>query len=808
MTVPLAIPLLESGATSADTRAYLARLKRAVIGTSAAKEALLKAGHAERLAALLRSSSHISEETLAVSAEAANVLATMSLPRLTAVDILLSSNVHQAVVLSLSCALHFATVSPTPSPANKYKLLEANLRALKSLYVDLVKVVGPRVWGSNVLGASIDVEERRDAENLWSTLPSAASTVKGKGQEDVDMQGTEGRKLVNLAELKKQADDALRGVFEQASAGLPVTGPGPSSAVSSSPSPLSSVLNLFIDCSLFDGSSSISSQPHRMRLADLVCCFLAGTVRSSAQRAAVMHGGTGKDVLIALRRLAEHASDKVRESALEALSVLIRDSHDAALVLLNLGAGDSYYTRLAPFTTLTRSPVPAIRLGAATLLAVLTKLVHPSTTLPSTEADLGLPTMHVLLGLVEEARELAAGAAFALAYLLADEPELQTRAVTARAFPIFHSVLSKPLLPDQPYQTAAALEEDAHLHEGILLSLASLTALLETPRRLLLDTNLLPHVLSALAHSSVGVRAAGCHCIRALSRSLNLLRTDLVEAHAEEPLVRLLREDENEVVKITASAAVANLLLEFSPMRQALLDAGCLPRMCQLVVKASNPTLRLNAMWAIKNATFQSCADFKRTVLSSLTWDSLALLMSSSVPEISVQALGILRNITCVTNNEPITGLAAVEMGEERMLSVLEAKVAEGPGEMGGEKEDTVVQALYCLNNIATANEAAQLAITSRTMLLRHVLSYLDSRIVALRVAALWVLHNLIYTRGASTFLPPSVPSSSLTSQSRRPHEILDKLRALGLESKLRMLERDPELDVRERVRDLREAMT
>lgn len=149
----------------------------------------------------------------------------------------------------------------------------------------------------------------------------------------------------------------------------------------------------------------------------------------------------------------------------------------------DLGAGDSYYTRLAPFTTLTRSPVPAIRLGAATLLAVLTKLVYPSTTLPSTEADLGLPTMHVLLGLVEEARELAAGAAFALgrslaihsgplltrlrltAYLLADEPELQTRAVTARAFPIFHSVLSKPLLPDQPYQTAAALEEDANLHE-------------------------------------------------------------------------------------------------------------------------------------------------------------------------------------------------------------------------------------------------------------------------------------------------------------------------------------------------------
>lgn len=41
-----------------------------------------------------------------------------------------------------------------------------------------------------------------------------------------------------------------------------------------------------------------------------------------------------------------------------------------------------------------------------------------------------------------------------------------------------------------------------------------------------------------------------------------------MEQQAEERLVWLLREEENEVVKITASAAVGNLLLEFSPMRE------------------------------------------------------------------------------------------------------------------------------------------------------------------------------------------------------------------------------------------------
>lgn len=145
-------------------------------------------------------------------------------------------------------------------------------------------------------------------------------------------------------------------------------------------------------------------------------------------------------------------------------------------------------------------------------------------------------------------------------------------------------------------------------------------------------------------------------------------------------------------------------------------------------------------------------------------------------------------------------------------------------------------QALYCLNNIATAHEAAQLAIASRTSTLRYLLLYLVRRIrvsgshviaalklivwcwqdrgsLPLRVASLWVLHNLVYRR---TGLPPMSASGNgyghahghhRSSRRAGPHEVVDKLRAMGLEGKLRTLERDPELDVRERVRDLTEAL-
>ncbi|GAA6000760.1 hypothetical protein JCM10207_004643 [Rhodosporidiobolus poonsookiae] len=823
MTVkPVATAVLPPDASTADKLQHLSHLKRGVIGTQAAKEGVLKSGQAASLVTLLHTSpTPPSDDSLAVSGEAANVLAALSLPNLTAVSILLSSNVHQAVVLSVSCVLQALHTSPNTPTTTQHKILESHLRALRALYVDLVKVVGPREWGTEVVGASIDVAEREDAEGLWAP-PKKPEVDKGKGKEgDVAMRGVEGGGGVDVVELRRQAQAALNFVFSWSVSPAPDASAGSSSAAASSSftSILPPLVELLTECA----SSDVASSPglsQRMRTADLICSFLAGTVRTQQQRLVVLGFEQGKAVLGALKSLTEVGTDKVRESALKAITVIIRDLPDAMLTLLHLCSGENYTARLVPFTSLTLSPTPAVRLAAATLCAVIAKLIYPPPTLRIPEAELGTPTTSVLLGIIEKEPLLRARAAFAFAYLVADEPELQKRAIGARAFQIFHDVLAQPLLLDQPYPTPAALEDDARVREGILLSLASLSALSETHRRLVLDASLLPAILSALSHPVVGVRAAGCHCVRALSRSVNVLRTDLVESHAESPLVRLLREDENDVVKITASAAVANLLLEFSPMRTVLVEAGCIPRMCQLAIKSPNATLRLNAMWAIKNATYQSSAEFKRSVLQHLTWADLASLLASPSPLIAEQALGILRNITCVTNNEAVTGLAPGEMGEEVLLGLLEERVAAGmvAAPVGG-GEEMVLQALYCVNNIATANEAAQLAIASRTTLLRYVLSYLDSRSLPLRVAALWVLHNLIYRRGASFSLsapPPPLPHTHAHSTSprgggsgapRRPHEIVDKLRALGLEGKLRMLERDPELDVRERVRDLREAM-
>jgi hypothetical protein len=65
------------------------------------------------------------------------------------------------------------------------------------------------------------------------------------------------------------------------------------------------------------------------------------------------------------------------------------------------------------------------------------------------------------------------------------------------------------------------------------------SSLHEEGRKKVVDTKILPRIVSALSHKSPNVRAAACMCTRSISRSVKNLRTSLVDAEVTIPICKV-----------------------------------------------------------------------------------------------------------------------------------------------------------------------------------------------------------------------------------------------------------------------------
>lgn len=133
----------------------------------------------------------------------------------------------------------------------------------------------------------------------------------------------------------------------------------------------------------------------------------------------------------------------------------------------------------------------------------------------------------------------------------------------------------------------------AKTRESVLLALASLASIKDEYRKAIIENGVVPFVIESLkpfhrlssregngnlrdggrqgllsqTENSMGVILAACGATRSLSRSVNTLRTSLMDAGVAAPLFVLLKHyDVN--VQIAATSVISNLVLEFSPMRE------------------------------------------------------------------------------------------------------------------------------------------------------------------------------------------------------------------------------------------------
>lgn len=181
--------------------------------------------------------------------------------------------------------------------------------------------------------------------------------------------------------------------------------------------------------------------------------------------------------------------------------------------------------------------------------------------------------------------------------------------------------------------------------QGAFRCFASLGANDEDIRKRIIEMDgLMEEVLAGLGDPSPDVRLAAVRCLHSLSRSVQQLRTTFQDHSVWRPLMTLLTgQPSNELLTVVTST-ICNLLLEFSPAKEPMVESGAIEMLCQLTSNP-DPALRLNGSWALMNMAFQAEEHIKTKIINTLGTDRIFQLLSDSDSRVIMKTLGLLRNL-------------------------------------------------------------------------------------------------------------------------------------------------------------------
>jgi len=247
------------------------------------------------------------------------------------------------------------------------------------------------------------------------------------------------------------------------------------------------------------------------------------------------------------------------------------------------------------------------------------------------------------------------------------------------------------------------------LREASLTAIAAIALFDNDIRRSITDDlRLLPTISVSLTHRHIGIRYAACQCIRALSRAVAVLRTNIVDTGLGIAVFQIFKkEDEDRRVLSAALSAVCNIVNEFSPLKSTYLEQGLMPRLVQLI-GCDDSTLRLSALWAVKNLLRKTSLETKQDVMKQLGWKQLSLLLQDPDEAVQEQAFNVVRNIA---EDEDSIDMIFEELGSEVLLSHVATSLSSSD-------DDVVLQAAYVLANLANAHESHQESILSHPEIL------------------------------------------------------------------------------------------
>ncbi|XP_028291819.1 armadillo repeat-containing protein 8 isoform X2 [Gouania willdenowi] len=463
-------------------------------------------------------------------------------------------------------------------------------------------------------------------------------------------------------------------------------------------------------------------------------------------------------------------SYKVRMQALKCFSVLAYENTQVSMTLVNVLVDGEPLSQV--FVRMMQRDQPVeMQLTAAKCLTFMCR----AGAIQTEESCIVLKTLPCLVRMCSKDHllEERVDGAETLAYLIEPDVELQRIASTTDHLVAMLADYFKYPSSVSAITDIKRLDHDLkHAHElrqAAFKLYASLGSNDEDIRKKITDTeNMMDRIVSGLSESSIKVRLAAVRCLHSLSRSVQQLRTSFHDHAVWKPLMKLLQNAPDDVL-IMASSTLCNLLLEFSPSKEPILESGVIELLCSLT-QSDSPALRINGIWALMNMAFQADQKVKVEIVGCLGTEQLFRLLSDPDNSVLMKTLGLLRNLL---STRPHIDQIMSSHGKQIMQAVTLILEAEQSIEV---KEQT----LCILANIADGNTAKDLIMTNDDML-QKIKYYMSHSSVKLQLAATFCISNLIWNEEDG-------------SQERQ-----DKLRELGFVDVLHKLSQasDPNLSDR-----------
>ncbi|XP_068429003.1 armadillo repeat-containing protein 8 isoform X3 [Clinocottus analis] len=427
-------------------------------------------------------------------------------------------------------------------------------------------------------------------------------------------------------------------------------------------------------------------------------------------------------------------SYKVRMQALKCFSVLAYENTQVSMTLVNVLVEGELLSQV--FVRMMQRDRPIeMQLTAAKCLTYMCR----AGAIKTDDSCIVLKTLPCLVRMCskEHLLEERVEGAETLAYLMEPDVELQRIASTTDHLVAMLADYFKYPSSVSAITDIKRLDHDLkHAHElrqAAFKLYASLGSNDEDIRKKITETeNMMDRIVSGLSESSIKVRLAAVRCLHSLSRSVQQLRTSFHDHAVWKPLMKLLQNAPDEVL-VMASSTLCNLLLEFSPSKEPILESGVIELLCSLT-QSDSPALRVNGIWALMNMAFQADQKVKVEIVRGLGTEQLFRLLSDPDTNVLMKTLGLLRNLL---STRPHIDQIMSSHGKQIMQAVTLILEAEHSVEV---KEQT----LCILANIADGNTAKELIMTNDDML-QKIKYYMGHSNVKLQLAATFCISNLIW---------------------------------------------------------------